>query len=453
MWARRSVAALFSSPDLRHRRALASAVAAGAASIMTMAVSVLSVPPLLRALGPERFGLWATLNAFVAMLGFLDFGIGLALISALAEARGREDSGAERRLTATALILLAAAGGGLALVSIAVAPIVPWSSVFNTRSAAQAAEMRWASTALLLLIALSIPAGLGARIRQAHQRGWAASLWDLYGRALSLAALFALITPGITVVQVVLAIVGVPAAITAVGTLWLFFGPRHTRPAARGADRASRSILVDKGVLFICLQIISALTFASDNLVISQVIGPAAVADYAVPRTLFQIVISGAMLFLLPLWPAYTDAITRGEQAWVVRTVRLSILGTVGFVSVLSLTLVLWRGPVFTLWLGPGHAAPSLELMSGFALLAVVSTAGSAMSIALNAASIIRFQVLTASIMGAGAIAAKIAGAGTLGLSGVIWGTVAAYSLLSLFPTVLYVRRWLGRLAPVRKPA
>ncbi|HEX3524994.1 MAG TPA: hypothetical protein VHT52_23270 [Stellaceae bacterium] len=65
------------------------------ASTLARAIGLLTtlvtVPLAIRYLGGERYGLWMTITSLIAMIGFLDLGIGNALIGAIAEAQARND--------------------------------------------------------------------------------------------------------------------------------------------------------------------------------------------------------------------------------------------------------------------------------------------------------------------------------------------------------------------------
>ena len=70
---------------------------AGSWSLVAKASAVahlfLSVPFVLTALGPTRFGAWATLVALVSFAGFLDFGVGNGAMNLVAAAYGRGAKG------------------------------------------------------------------------------------------------------------------------------------------------------------------------------------------------------------------------------------------------------------------------------------------------------------------------------------------------------------------------
>ena len=61
-------------------------------------------------LGGERYGLWITITSLIAMVGFLDLGIGNALIGAIAEAQARNDREQAQGCVSAASLVLSVIG-------------------------------------------------------------------------------------------------------------------------------------------------------------------------------------------------------------------------------------------------------------------------------------------------------------------------------------------------------
>src|SRR5438034_1303116 len=108
------------------------------ASILSKGVALLTalvtVPFTINYLGAERFGLWMTISSLVAMLGFADFGVGNSLLTAVSEAKGKEDEEMARRCISSGFFMLT----GVALVVIAafvlVDPFIPVQRLFSIKS-------------------------------------------------------------------------------------------------------------------------------------------------------------------------------------------------------------------------------------------------------------------------------------------------------------------------------
>ena len=200
------------------------------------------------------------------------------------------------------------------------------------------------------------------------------------------------------------------------------------------------------GSLFFVLQLAAALAFASDNLIAAQVLGTEAVAEYAVTLQLFSLPMLLLGTLFAPLWPAYGEAVTRGDVLWVQQTLRRSLLLAAIVAGLPSMMLVLWGGPLIHWWAGPS-ITPSFWLLVGLAMWAVLQALGNAVAMFLNGASVIRLQVICASLLALVGLPAKVILAREFGLPGIAWGTVLAYSVLVATPYLVAVPRIL-RLLP-----
>ncbi|MCI0340533.1 MAG: lipopolysaccharide biosynthesis protein [Planctomycetales bacterium] len=436
----------------RYRRvALTVLVSAGARA--TGLVSILiTVPLTVHYLGEERYGLWMTITSFLSLLAFADLGMGNGLLNAIAEAHGRDDPEAARTHVSSGLLMLCATGAVL-VAGLAVSyPLVPWDGVFNVRAPQAAREAGPAFVALVACFAVAMPLGVAARIQSGVQEGFVSDLWTAAGSLLSLAAIVAAVAAGAGLPWLVLCAVGVPAVASLGNTLFLF-GIRHPslRPAWSRVSRASAVGLLRTGSLFVLLQLAAALAFATDNVVAAHVLGPESVTEYSVSGKLFTIAPMLVAFVLAPLWPAYSEAIARGDLPWVRRTLVRSLVLAVGLTGAASGILVLFGTPILRLWVGDS-VRPDPVLLLGFGVWTILSSAGASVAVFLNGAGEIRAQVICAGVMAAAALGAKIGLARVAGLPGIVWGTVAAYAAFTALPMCFYVPRVFGVLAR-RAPA
>jgi O-antigen/teichoic acid export membrane protein len=428
--------------DARYQRAGLTFLASVAASGASVLVSFITIPILLSYLGAARFGVWMTLYSFVSMLGFLDLGVGLGLLTALAHSYGTDDRAEANRYVSSAAVTMISAALLFAVLFLALYPQVSWGAVFNVPSELER-ETRLGVLMLAGCVLLGIPASLPARVQAGYQRGYVSSLWDLLGRAITVPAILAGIYSGAGIPTLVAIMFGVPVLTGLLNGIGLV---RYQAPwlklSIANVDASSVTWILRKGVLFFILNGMMSIAFASDDLIITQIFGPQAVGAYAVPRTLFQLVSGVVGLVLVPLWPAYGEALAKGDKLWIVTTLRRSLFAGIGMAALGAGLLVLFGNSILMLWTHSGLQV-SVWLLIGFALWTIMATAGSAISMLLNAASVIRFQVVVAVAMAFTAILAKIVFARLFGPTGIIWGTATAYGLVSLLPTLVYLRRWL----------
>ena len=181
------------------------------------------------------------------------------------------------------------------------------------------------------------PPGAFPQVRLGLQQGYVNSIFIGIGNIAALVFVIFAIQMRLGLPWLVLAMAGAPVVATLVeraGARWLrtpWLRPRcttSTAPLARSLLRV--------GLLFLVLQLAVAVAFTSNSIIIAAMIGPSAVADYAVVAKLFLIPTVLVGLALGPLWPAYREALSRGDVGWVRRTFRRSIrlsLSVAGLVS------------------------------------------------------------------------------------------------------------------------
>ena len=429
----------------RYRRALLSGLTSTAARGVGVLGTLVSIPLTLGYLGVERFGVWMTLSSFGALMAFTDFGLGNGLLNAVAAADARGDSAQVRRYVSTALLALAAISLLVLFAWTAFGGMIPWTRVLAVPAGSPVAdEVRGAMTVFVMCLALGIPAAVVQRVQAALQMGYVASFWQLAASALSLTGIVLVVLVKGSLAWLALAAFGAPVLVNAINSV-VFWGVlrRTQKPSPVFVRREELGHLLRSGSLFFVLQLAASFAFASDNLIVAQLLGPAAVAKYSVVAQLFEGLILLLGMFLMPLWPAYAEAAARGDTRWVERTLRRSLQLT-AIVLVLSVTvLAAISKPVIELWVGTA-AGYSIALVAAYGAWAVAKGIGSAIAAFLNGMNILRFQVVLALAFTAASIAAKIGLASQFGLAGLPLALLLTYSLVVLLPYGVLLRRMFG---------
>jgi O-antigen/teichoic acid export membrane protein len=425
----------------RQRRVALSALASALAKAISVSTALISVPLTLHYLGAERYGMWMTMSSLVAMLGFADLGIGNGLLTSVASAHGRDDRAEIKAYVSSAYCVLSI----IALVVIALFCMsyrfVDWYRIFNVKTEIARSEAGPAMAVLIGCFALAIPVGVVQKVQMGLQRGFMASLWQCLSSLMALAGVLFAIHRQAPLPWLVLTFVGAPLLAGATNSLSFFLRlAPDIAPSWRSLSVPATRSIAGVGLLFLVLQIAVALAYTSDNIIIAQMLGSAAVVGYAVPVQMFNLVGTVIVMALAPLWPAYGEAIARGDQAWVRKILKRSLLLSVGVASVCSTALVAAGPWIIGLWVS--HAvAPPLLLLVGLGVWKVIEAGGNAVAMFLNGAHVIRFQVITGILTAASSISLKFILLIHIGISGVVWATIAGWSICTLLP-ILSILRW-----------
>ena len=429
----------------RYRRALMSTGAALGARGIRVLTAVAVVPLTLGYLGPERFGLWTTVTSLAALLVFADLGLGNGLLTAVAKAHGEQDDAALARTVASGIWMLAGVAAAFAAVVAAVALAVDWASVFNLRGAVARSEAGPAILVLGLCYAASLPLSAVTQIRNGLQEGYVNWAFTAGGNVLAIVLVLFTIQMRAGLPYVVLAFMGAPLVAGTANAAALLI----RRPALVPRwDRTRRFValsLLRSGGQFLVLQAAMAAAFYSDTLIATSVIGPTAAAEYGVANTLFLIPIGLVAAGLAPLWPAYGESMARGDTAWIRVTLRRSLALSTLFTVPSAFALVLLARPIVHAWIG-GEVEPPGLLIAGFGIWTVLSGIGTSLAVLLNGLHLLRVQAVTAVLMAVLNVTLSILLTQRIGVAGVIFGTVIAYSAATLVPLLLYLPRVLAGL-------
>lgn len=411
-----------------------------------MVLSIVTVPLTLHYLGPERYGMWVTISSLIALLAFTDLGIGNGLLNAVTRTLARGEFEEARRQISSALGLLTLLAIALAGLFALTYPIVPWAGVLAVSSGESASEAGPAVSVWLACFLIGMPLGVAVQVRMARQESYLVHLVAAVGNVAALGALLAVIAARQGLPLLVAAMAGPPLVATAINGVVLFMrNAPELSPSLKLANRQTGFRLLRAGFLFLILQIAIAVAFTSDTLVIAQLVGPQAVAEYGVVSRLFMIPAAFVALALSPLWPAYGEAIARGDILWTRSTLMQSITAGLFIAVPASAALVVFGLPIIRLWVGTSVTPPFL-LILGFGIWVVLSTIGTSIAMMLNGAHEIRLQAAAAIVMAVMNIALSIWLTAQIGVAGVMWGTVISYSVFVLVPMALYVPGVLRRI-------
>lgn len=430
----------------RYRRVVLSVLASGIARVISISTSLITVPLTLSYLGVERYGLWMIISSFTVLLNFADLGLGNGLLNTISEANGREDREAARRYVSSAFVMLSIVALVLGIAFVSLYSFIDWTRLFNLKSDIAIRESGPTLAAFILCFLLNLPLGVVQRVQLGYQQGYSNSLWQAVGSLVTLLVVLFVIYLRSGLPYLVMALVGTPVVILGIqGLVVLGFQYPWLRPTWKLVSFSAMRFLLRLGILFFILQVAVSVAYATDNLIITQFLGPEFVAQYAVAARLYSIPTSILSMLFIPLWPAYGEAIARGDTAWVKRTLLRSLLTVLVIAGIPCVIFASFGKTIIEIWAGPS-VLPQRNLLIALSAWTIISASGNAVAMFLNGANIVKFQVLCASLMAPIAVLIKFLLTPQLGISGVVWGTLIAYVPLVVLPMSLYIPHILRRL-------
>jgi len=429
----------------RLRRVAATAVASALAAVVQTIVALVTVRVCLAYLGTEEYGLWMAIASTTAMLAFADFGMGNGLLNAIAAADGRNDVAAATAATSSAVLLLTGIGTILAILLAVSYPFMRWDVMFRVSGPLSGMAPRVMAITLGCAV-LALPLGIVQRLQLGQQRGYLNGIWSGVGSLLGFAGLLVAIRARATLPWLALSVAGAPVVALLLNAVALFgVGRPGLRPRIRAASVEQMRSLLGAGFLFFAIQLAGITGYQLPTLVVAHLLGPSAVTTLMVPFRLFMLMPGFAGFFLTPLWPAYREALERGDASWVSRTVRRSAIICLAGTAAWSVILVFLGPLVLRWWVGSAVVAP-MALRVGLAAWATLTGLGGPIAMFLNGAGALRFQALCAWLMAVASVALCLVLIPRFGVAGVPFAMVAAQAVFIIVPSLLFVPRLLSRL-------
>ena len=436
----------------RLRRASLTSGTAALARAVQVGTSLVTIPFTIHYLGTEEFGIWVTISSLLAMATFADFGIGNGVLNIVAYADGQDDRDSIHRAISSGFAVLSA----VALVVLGIFAItikwLSWADILHVTSIGARSETAPAILVFAACFALNIPLDLVQRAQLGLQEGFRSNLWQLFGSIAALAGVVAGIHLRISLPALIAVLAGAPVLATALNTLHFFvIGRPDLRPSIGLVSKDSIRRILSFGTLFFVLQLVVAVSFSADSFIIARVLGVAQVPGDPIPQRMFSLISVMVSILVTPLWPAYAEAISRGDIPWVRKTLARSLTFVFVLTFTASVLLLLLARFILAWWIGPQFSV-SFVLLVGLALWSVVESCGATNAMFMNGANIVRFQIIVALIFGAACVTAKVYATRRFGIQAMPWATLFTYLPLVALPCLIYVPRALRQLKAPAMP-
>lgn len=313
-------------------------------------MSFITVPLTVKYLDIELYGIWMVLLSILSWVNFFDLGLGNGLKNKLAEELSKGDIEQAKSYIATSYLVIT--GIVILLVSLfnLIMPLIQWDKVFNTHSSNELLGIVMYITGLttLLHLVLGMYKPLFEAVQWSSIIGWG----QLFN---SIVTILGIILVSYSKIPVLLGITCVytMGIITTdlIMTVYFFRKYKSLVPKSRSFDTYKIKSIMGLSIQFFVIQLAAIIIFTTDNMIITQILGPTEVTSYNMVMKLFSIVIMGYNILLTPLWSAYTEAYTKKDYIWiksVIKKMNLLLLPTI----VLIIVMIMSCRKVMDIWIG-----------------------------------------------------------------------------------------------------
>jgi len=396
--------------------------------LVSIVIGFVFVPLLVHYLGTSEYGIWITMSSVIAWVSYFDVGMGNGLRNRFAESLARGEHKLARIYVSTTYAALSMIFGILFVLFLVVNPFLNWSDILNTPREISG-ELSTLATLTVGFFLLRFILRLISVIITADQRPAIANLFDPLANVVSLIAILILMkTTEPSLINLGLVLGLSPVVVLLAASIIFYTGEyKKYRPSFRQVQLNYFKDLVGLGLQFFIIQITVVVIMSTNNLIITQVVGPEAVTSYNIAYKYFGLISMGFVIITNTYWSAFTEAYVKKDFGWIKRILR-NLMRLWGLIIVVVAIMLLFADKFYLLWIGPKVQVP--WLLSVFtALFIIIYVWYSIFIYFINGTGKIKLQLYTSVAVALMNIPVSIFFAShlELGAAGVILGSCVTY--------------------------
>jgi O-antigen/teichoic acid export membrane protein len=379
-----------------------------------------------------------TITTMVTLIGIADLGINNSLVNSASSASGQGDYKKIRISISNAIVGLSAISVLIIIAAILANITLNWEKLFNLKDDIAKSEAGSAILIFIIIFALSQPVTVAQKILIGLQKGWIANIWIAIGQFAGIIFLWISINNKAGLPVLIAALMGPQLIINILGSIAFFIMNKKLAPKIEDISEKKLKELFLSGGLFFLIQVMSLIGSASDNIIIAHMLGANSVSEYSVVQKLSTI-FGIAQLFISPLWPAFGEAISRGDYKWAISTFK-KVVFLSALTSLTTGAVMISAGEsIIEKWTN-GIVYPSQSMLIGFSVFLLVASIGGCFSTLLNNPDFIHKQALIYTIASFISVILKIVLIDTYqSASGAIWGAIIGYTIFFIIPGIKVV--------------
>ena len=326
----------------------------------SMAVSFALVPLTIGYVSSELYGVWLALSSILTWLHYLDIGFSQGLKNKLTEAIAQGAWERGRSLVSTTYFMMVVIFLPVCILLELAIPFIDWCSLLNV-STQYSNEIVKAMYVLVAMACLQMIINVITSVVAAFQKVALSNAFMPIGNLISLVVIYILTKTGPpSLTALAMSLAAMPILVALVASLILFTSKfKKIAPRISSIRKEYIKDLFGLGYKFFIINIQVIVLYQSTNILISNVSSPNEVTTYNIAYKLLSLAMMFYTIITTPLWPAYTDAFTRGDYDWMKnmrkKMQKIWILSTVGCFLVAGLSP--W---IYQLWIGDTPHIPFL---------------------------------------------------------------------------------------------
>jgi len=390
------------------------------------------------------YGVWLTILSILSWINYFDVGLGNGLRNKLAESLSNGNKEEAKEYVSTSYIILGIFVFVLIIIYSLVSKFINWNQIFNIEVLT---ENKLNTVLFILMIGylLRFLLSLIKSVSFANQDAVVPASILFFSNLLVVIILYIfqiLGYGGLLNLSIIYSIIFVFVFLFA--NIYLYYkNYRDISPSIKYYSKEKISNIFNLGIKFFIIQIAALIIFTTDNMIITQVLGPEYVTPYQILFKLFNVFLIASSVILTPLWSAFTDAYTKDDYSWMKNILKKLILLMIPL-TIAIIIMGYFSNSIIELWLDESLNLSNsfIILMSILIFLRVWSNIFAYISNGISRMKVQFHTSIFAAIINI-PLSVYFAKYLNMGNDGVVLGSIVSLSLFSLFgPIDIFKKIW-----------
>lgn len=312
----------------------------------------LLVPLTIHLLDTENYGIWLTLSSFISWFSFFDVGLGHGLRNKFAEAKAKGDLSLAKAYISTAYYTIGSICIVLIVLFWAFNFFIDWTLLFNA-SPGLKNDLGVLMPIVFSFFCLQLVLKLITTIYTADQHHSIQGKVTFYGSALSLLTIWLMSQLGENSLLIFGVLYSALPVLILLGLNIFAFSSIYEslKPSLKFCGRDQLKDIFGLGMNFFIIQISMIILFTTDNIIITQFLGPKEAVPFNIAYKYIGISNMVFTMFLTPYWSAITEAYVKGDFSWI--KIAMKNLFKLSLASIIfSFILAIISPFAYRMWIG-----------------------------------------------------------------------------------------------------
>lgn len=367
---------------------------------LSVLVSLLYVPLLLKTLDRADYGILITLTSIIGWVAMLDIGLGNGLRNKLSVALSENDYQSARIYVSTTYAAVTIYIGVITVLFLIINNFLNWSIILNADPHKES-ELQYMAVVVFLSFGLSFIFGILNTILFSFQMPAYQSIIGFISQVVGFLVVYVLVKfYGVTSILVIAAVTSLVAPITLlICSVFLFKTTfKSISPTFELIKYSALNSIMSIGVRFFILQIITIVLFQVNIFIISHVISNEVVVEYNLAFRYLDTISIVFTIFVTPVWSASAEAYSKKDYHWIKKTVS-KLVKIALLISLMGVVMLVFSNQIFNLWLGKGILNIDKKLIGMVLLYVTFKNLYQCYGFVINGTGKIKAQMLITLIM------------------------------------------------------